>query len=200
MILHMRPLLTLLIIPVLALGMTGCSDDNCDPLQDVAIPSSDKTFYAHQLSQVACVYLGGGGIEHFVTINDSDDKAKQPRIWRDIPQDQIVFETSTSEPGVEWIDAKNLKITVNTVSSISKSAHAVAGVHISYNIPEKLKEENYRKEMEDYQERTLKSIKAHESSFVGNYEGDLKMLKEVIDLRWAEYKKFKAWADENAAQ
>jgi hypothetical protein len=132
---------------------------------------------------------GCSGPAYWVTVRNKDS-------W--IGGETEVFVTWEFEPELAWRDDRHLVITIREVSHFGKTLHQGDGVTVVYCVADRLREQDFRRRLEDYEHRTEQLIREHRSTFTGDNAKDPQALKEVIAHEWADYRRFQEWAKANA--
>ena len=150
---------------------------------EIVIESPDGTREARLFED------GCSGPAYWITIRNKDS-------W--MGGETEVFVTWEFEPEVAWRDDRHLVITIREVSYFGKTLHQADGVTVVYRIADRLREEDFRQRLEDYEHRAEQSIREHRSTFTGDDAKDPQALKELIAREWEDYRPFQQWAKGNA--
>ncbi len=174
---------------LLAVGMTArtCSrnfaDASCGPEKQTIVRSADGKHEAVLSNQYCAPGVGASSNAYWITVRSGSglsDKGVR------------VFETWNFAPDPIWRDNQNLEVKIRFVSDIGTSLHEAGVIKISYWIDEKLSEENFRKKMDKYQQKWADEFQTNPSS------PQKKIVKAAIVSAWADYRRFKEWAEANA--
>jgi hypothetical protein len=164
---------------------------------ETVLPSPDGTHKARLVNE-ACDFIG-------VNNNNAYWVAVGPSSGGWFGHETAIFlswdsaaDIAEFAPDVAWSDDHHLVITIQYVSNVRTSLHEADGVTVIYRLADRLSEENFRKNTEEYERRAEEDLRNHVSTFTGNPEKDPAALKDLIARTWKDYQRFKEWAKANA--
>ena len=150
---------------------------------EIVIESPDGTREARLFEE------GCSGPAYWITVRNKDS-------W--MGGQTEVFVTWDFEPEVTWRDDRHLVLAIREVSDFGKTLHQADGVTVVYRVADRLREEDFRQRLEDYEYRVGQLIREHRSTFTGDFTKDPQALKDVIAHEWEHYRRFQQWAKANA--
>jgi hypothetical protein len=162
----------------------------CGPIKEVQHGSPDGRYDLRVANQYCSgAFVGSSADRHWIVLRDTTK-----------PNDREirVFEALDFAPDVVWADGQHVIVTISQVSFVNTSIHRANDVAVTYHLADRLLEDNFRKQMEEYEQRTADSLKNRRATFTGNPLTDGAALKHVIEMEWKQYRRFKEWAVANA--
>jgi hypothetical protein len=144
----------------------------------------DKKHELGMNNQLCAGGFGQGSNSYWITVYDSTQ-----------PTDAgiTIFAASNRAPTASWADSKHIRITILQVCQVYTSLHRAGVIEVTYHLADELREDNFAKRMNEYEQRSKEAASKGLTSDAKNPGA----LRKRIEFAWMQYRKLKEWADAN---